>query len=216
MKAVFTTLLIFLCNLFIISCNNQKDEKKQPEEKITQNKIQDSIPVSEKITTPYSLPDISPMDMCYFPADYPKLKMAKATTKAPLARVIYSRPHLQGRKLFDGILNYGEPWRLGANESTELDLYSDATIAGKKIKSGRYVLYCIPEKDEWTIVINTNIDSWGLQPDSTKDIAHFTIPSKEINNHLEYLTILFMKTDNGAELIMAWDNTEARLPIQFQ
>ena len=65
------------------------------------------------------------------------------------------------------------------------------------------------------IIINSNIDSWGLHPDSTKDIARFIIPVKQTANHLEYFTMIFEKTSTGAELLMAWDNLEARLPFRF-
>ncbi|MBK5270975.1 MAG: DUF2911 domain-containing protein [Bacteroidia bacterium] len=199
-----------------LSCNNSKEEKKD----ISDSKKMETIDSIEKTNKeiaidPYSPVDISPMDMSYYPPDYPKLKMTKTVTTPPVARVIYSRPHLQGRQLFHALLKYGEPWRLGANESTELDLFSDVTIQDKKIKAGRYILYCIPQPTTWTIILNSNLDSWGLHPDSTKDIARFDVPVKETDRHLEYLNIIFEKIDNGAALIMAWDNVEARLPINF-
>ncbi len=215
MKIYYSAGLILFVVMSVFSCTNGKEKKDQPEQSSVVTKDTTTTAPVDSNATAYPLPDISAMDMCYYPVDYTKLKMAKATAKPPLARVIYSRPHLQGRKLFNGILKYGEPWRLGANEATELDLYSDATIQNKKIKAGRYILYCVPQEDKWTIVINTNIDSWGLQPDPEKDIARFPVPARQINNHLEYFTMIFQEVNNGAELIMAWDNTEARLPIRF-
>jgi Protein of unknown function (DUF2911) len=198
---------------FVIACGNK--EKKPVDNGIVSFKDSSKIKAPGKNENPYVIVDISPMDMSYFPADYPVLKMTNAINTGPSARVIYSRPHLQGRQLFHDLLKYGEPWRLGANESTELDLYTDALIQDKKIKAGRYVLYCIPEPDNWTIIINSNMDSWGLHPDSTKDVAHFIIPVKQTANHLEYYTMIFEKTSEGAELLMAWDNLEARLPFRF-
>lgn len=210
-----TPVLSFLTFVILFSCNSKKennpgtpDSDKKPDS--------NTIIRTETSVNPYAQVDISPMDMCYFPVDYPKLKMAKASNSLPLARVIYSRPHLQGRHIFHEVLKYGEPWRLGANESTELDLYSDVTIQDKKINAGRYVIYCIPATDKWTIVLNSNIDSWGLEPDPSKDIARFIIPVTNTNSSLEYFTMLFEKTNSGADLLMAWDNVEARLPIVFQ
>lgn len=164
---------------------------------------------------PYTVLDVSPMDMTYFPVDYTKLKMANLQEGPPLARVIYSRPHLQGRHLFHEVQKYGEPWRLGANESTELQLFSDAYIQNKKIKAGRYILYCIPQPDQWTIILNKNIDTWGLKQDSTQDFEKFVIPVKTVPASLEYYTMVFQKTETGADLLMAWDNLEARLPFRF-
>jgi Protein of unknown function (DUF2911) len=207
------TYSIIILLLFFIACSN--NENKPVEKGGIAAKDSSRIKAPGKNENPYAIVDVSPMDMSYYPADYPKLKMANAINTLPLARIIYSRPHLQGRQLFHDLLKYGEPWRLGANESTELDLYTDAIIQDKKIKAGRYILYCIPEPENWTIIINSNIDSWGLHPDSTKDIVRFTIPVKQTANHLEYFTMVFENKNGGAELLMVWDNLEARLPFHF-
>lgn len=202
-------------SIIFISCNSGKDEKKEnTTKKTTPDSINRILPA--KPVNPYATVDISPMDMAYFPVDYPKLKMAGQLTAAkPHARVIYSRPHLEGRHIFKEVLKYGEPWRMGANESTELELYSEAVIQNKKIKAGRYILYCIPQPNEWTIVLNNNTDTWGLQQDASKDVARFTVPVKETTNSLEYYTMIFEHAEKGADLLMAWDNVEVRLPLSF-
>jgi hypothetical protein len=199
----------------VLCCTRCVNKESQPAQSAIISKDSTRIKAPGKNDNPYKIADISPMDMSYFPDDYPKLKMSNAISTLPLARIIYSRPHLQGRRLFHDVLKYGERWRLGANESTELDLYADAVIQDHKIKAGRYILYCIPEPDQWNIIINSYIDSWGLQQDTTKDLARFTIPVKQTSNHLEYFTLVFEKTNSGAELLMAWDNLEARLPFRF-
>ncbi|MDZ4793311.1 MAG: DUF2911 domain-containing protein [Bacteroidota bacterium] len=205
--------VLFVC-LLLLSCSDKKKENKVTTPVV--NKEDSSAkPTPEKSINSYSPIDISPMDMSYFPADYPKLKMSTPSIKPAMARVVYSRPHLQGRQLFNDVLKYGEAWRLGANEATELDLYTDATIQGKKIKEGRYILYCIPDRDKWTIVLNSNIDSWGLHPNSLKDIAQFTVPAAMTSNAIEYFTMIFQPTATGADLLMAWDNVEVRLPLSF-
>jgi hypothetical protein len=213
MRLISRTCLFIISLFFFIACGNK--ENKPVEKEMIPSKDSSKLMAPGKKENPYKIVDISPMDMSYFPDDYPLQKMANAVKTPPLARVIYSRPHLQGRILFQNLLKYGDWWRLGANESTELDLYTDAFIQDKKIKTGRYVLYCIPQPDNWTIIINSNIDSWGLHPDSTKDIARFIIPVKQTANHLEYYTMIFEKTMNGTDLLMAWDNLEARLPVRF-
>lgn len=208
------TAFILLTCCFFFSCDNKKDDSQSKAVKPVQNDTISNIKTDRTITT-ISPVDLSPMDMSYYPVDYPKQKMTKTPTVPPQARVIYSRPHLQGRKLFNGVLKFGEPWRLGANEATELDLYTDATIQGKKIKSGRYILYCIPAAETWTIVLNSNIDTWGLQPDPSSDIARFTVPVQLTSNSVEFFTMIFQPGNNGVDLLMAWDNVEARLPFSF-
>jgi Protein of unknown function (DUF2911) len=212
MKMIRQLLTILTWVVFLFSC---KEKEKQPVVTIRPAKDTVQNTKADTASNPYVVVDVSPMDMSYYPADYPKLKMARQTTQPPVARVIYSRPHLQGRELFHDVLKYGENWRLGANESTEIDFFRAVTIQNKKIKAGRYILYCILGPATWTIVINSNIDSWGLQQDSAKDIQRFEIPVTHGNPSLEYLTMVFAKTATGADLIMAWDDVLAKLPVDF-
>ena len=165
---------------------------------------------------PFPDVDISPMDMSYFPVKYPQLKMANPKIAPPIMRVIYSRPHLQGRKLFEDILKYGQTWRLGANEATELDVFQTVTIGGKKIVPGRYTLYAIPKAGYWTIAINNDLDLWGLKQDVAQDIVRVQVPVTHYNSPImEYFAMVFEKTDTGANLIMAWDDVVAKLPIKI-
>src|SRR3954463_6079867 len=84
--------------------------------------------------------DKSPMDVSYFPANFPISKMRGQANGEPLARVLYSRPQKKGRTIFGEEVKYGEVWRLGANEATEIELFKNATVGGKKIPKGRYSL----------------------------------------------------------------------------
>jgi len=211
MKRVWQQVIAVML-LFLFSCREKAAEppaKPLPQTDSTVNESADST------TSTFTSVDISPMDMSYYPVDYPKLKMANNKLPPPVARVIYSRPHLQGRQLFHDVLKYGEHWRMGANEATEIDFFRDVTIQGKKVRAGRYIMYCILGPATWNIAFNSNIDSWGLQQDTTKDVHRFEVPVTHGNPSLEYYTMVFSKTSTGADLIMAWDDVVARLPFEF-
>src|SRR5215831_6151218 len=79
-----------------------------------------------------SLPalDKSPMDMSYYPDNYPVLKIQDKVTEPLLARVIYSRPQKNGRIIFGDLVEYGKVWRMGANEATEIEFYKNVQING--------------------------------------------------------------------------------------
>ena len=201
-----------LCLLLLNACNESPAVTKStlvpPLAKDTDTALQNG-------TNQYAPVDVSPMDISYFPSDYPVSKMSRPEMGLPMARVIYSRPHKQGRTIFGALLKWGERWRLGANEATEMELFRDATIQNKKVAKGRYVLYCIPQPDSWTIVFNTNLYSWGLKQDTTRDVYRFQIPATKTTAPLEYFTMVFQKSGAGADLLMAWDDVTARLPISF-
>lgn len=178
------------------------------------------VTINPAIGTPTDKPvplgvDKSPMDMSYFPVDYPKLKMSKNNPQQPIARVIYSRPQKSGRTIFGDVLKYGSIWRLGANEATEIEFFTDVQIDNKRVEKGRYVLYCIPYEDKWTIVLNNDLFTWGLKIDSTKDVYKFNIPINRTNYPFEVFTMEFEKQGKGGELIMEWDSVRAKLPFTY-
>lgn len=200
--------------MFAMGCNDRVP-KADPVQK-PKIKINDSSLVSGR-SNPLAPVDISPMDMAYLPVDFPVMKMSKKTSAAPVARVIYSRPHRQGRVIFGGLLKYGEPWRLGANEATEIEFFQNVTIQGKRVSKGRYVLYCIPQEKEWTIIFNNNLFTWGLTPDPAMDVIKFTLPVVQAPTTFEYFTIAFEDKPGKrtANLLLGWENVMSRLPIQY-
>ena len=207
MKKNLILFLFILC----LGCN----EEEKPPGNDTPAKIDTPVKVLPPITH-YTVPDNSPMDMVYFPGDYPLLKMAEKTSSPPLMRIIYSRPQKQNRKIFNGLIKYDVPWRLGANESTEIEFFSVATIQNKTIRPGRYILYCIPQETTWTLVFNSNLYSWGLQQNQLKDLMKFEVPLEKNNGVIEYFTIAIEKrSDKSAEIIFLWDNVKATLPVTF-
>jgi len=205
-------LLVGLLPISFFSC-------KEPEKKSAGNDTPTKSDATVKVLPPvsnYTNPDRSPMDMVYFPTDYPLLKMAGKTTVPPLMRIIYSRPQKQGRQIFGGLVQYDMPWRLGANEATEIEFFSAATVAGKTVKAGRYILYCIPQETKWTFVLNSNLYSWGLEQNRQKDLMQFEVSVEKTNLAIEYFTIAFeKKSDKSTALIFLWDDVKAKLPVSF-
>jgi hypothetical protein len=206
---------IFFCCCFFMSCSQQADKTANVD-------IPGRIPVSVKDSILLSI-DKSPMDMIYFPVNYPAQKMIDPALANPVARVIYSRPQKKGRPLFtdsstagNAIQHYGHEWRLGANEATEIEFFKPVTISGKQIAPGRYIMYCIPYPDTWKIIFNTNLYSWGLHIDKTKDLAEIDVPVFKNNIEIEYFTMLFQSSASGCDLVMAWGDTKVVLPVNFR
>jgi hypothetical protein len=89
-------------------------------------------------------------------------------------------------------------------------------VKGNKIKKGRYTLYCIPTADQWTIIINKDTDIWGaFKYDMKKDVFRVNIPVAKQQEASEALSVVFEKSATGADLVMSWDTTVARLPLSF-
>lgn len=164
--------------------------------------------------------DKSPMDAAYYPPRaafraFAKTDEEKAASQ-PVIRVLYSRPQMKEREVFGGIVKYGETWRLGANESTEIHFYKDVAIGGKEVKAGRYTVYATPGEKEWEVVFNTDLDGWGAYAyNPENNVASITVPAEASDKPIEAFSIAFEQADNGAHMIMGWENTVVRVPIEF-
>ena len=210
MQKFLRILLPFLFITFL-SCNEKNELKKDKEA--------DNLDSAIKSNNPYVNQDQSYLDMSWFPVDYPIEKMKGNDSLHLIAKLIYSRPHKKGRILFaeskESLCAYGVPWRLGANEATEIELFENVNIAGQNIPKGSYVLYCIPHADRWTIIFNSNLHTWGLHINTAKDIFKTDVPVLKQEPALEDFTMVFKENTTGADLIMAWDNVKTVLPIVF-
>ncbi|TCJ13546.1 DUF2911 domain-containing protein [Flaviaesturariibacter flavus] len=161
--------------------------------------------------------DKSPMDMAYCPANYPVLKIQDKASEPLLARVIYSRPLMNGRTIFGDLVPYNEVWRLGANEATEVEFYREVRIGGKKLAKGKYTLYAIATPTQWTVIFNKETDTWGaFKYDEKKDVARVTVPVEKLDAPVEPFTILFDKADATNRLVIAWDMARVSVPIALK
>ena len=160
--------------------------------------------------------DKSPMDVSFYPANFPILKIQNKISESLIAKVVYSRPQKNGRTVFGELVEYGKVWRLGANEATEIEFFKDVKIGGSKIRKGRYTLYAVPTTDKWTIIMNKETDIWGaFSYDSKKDVLRYDVKIEKSTEIAEAFSMVFEKSSsaNSMFLVIGWDDVIAKLPI---
>jgi Protein of unknown function (DUF2911) len=149
--------------------------------------------------------DPSPADISYF--------RPNGRNTAPLAKVTYGRPSKKGRTMLGGVEPFGQVWRLGANEATEIKLYQEITFGDKTLKAGTYSVYAIPTATEWTIIFNTKLDTWGAYDyDKALDVARIQVPVGKTDSEVEAFTITFEGKD---AMLIAWENTLVKVPVKY-
>lgn len=148
--------------------------------------------------------DKSPMDAV----------MARNTDNSPLVRVIYNKPKKRNRKIFGELVPFGEVWRTGANEATEIKFYVNASIEGVSIKPGTYTLFTIPYKDNWTFILNRRSQSWGVENYLEKEnLLALDFKSKKTATNIEDFSISLRPLKNGTSLLLGWDDRYIEVPI---
>lgn len=177
-----------------------------------------SVQIAPPLADVKALPlDKSPMDMAYFPDEYPVLKIKDKAKEPPIARIIYSRPQKADRTVFGDLVEYGKVWRLGANEATEIEFYRDVKIDGKRVPKGKYTLYALVNPEQWTLIVNKDTDTWGsFKYDEKKDLLRVPVAVEKLPEPVEAYTMVFEKTATGANLQMMWDTVKATLPIALK
>src|ERR1700744_1391554 len=123
------------------------------------------------------------------PALSPTAKISQEFSTSSID-ISYSRPSMRGRKVFGDIVNFGKPWRTGANAPTKIKFGEDVMIADQSVKAGEYVLYSIPGEKEWEIILNKGTSPMG--PDGynkADDVARFTIKTRETEKTVQTFTI---------------------------
>lgn len=159
--------------------------------------------------------DKSPLDVTYFPSNYPILRLNGKVVEQPYARIFYSRPQKAGRTIFGNVVVYNNIWRLGANEATEIELFKAAKVSGKFLAKGRYTMFAICDTSKWTIIFNRDVDIWGLGYNSKKNVLSVEVPVQQVDKPIEFFTMFF--DDNGKEgvLNIMWDNLTVKVPFLF-
>jgi len=73
----------------------------------------------------------------------------------------YHRPLVKGRKVWGGLVPYGQVWRAGANENTTIEFTDPVTVEGKPLAKGIYGLHMLPTENAWTVIFSKAAASWG-------------------------------------------------------
>ena len=127
--------------------------------------------------------------------------------------VKYSRPLVNGRKVWGGLVPYGEVWRAGANENTTITFSDPVSIEGKPLDKGTYGLFMIPKEDQWTVIFSKTATAWGAftyKPE--EDVLRVTVKPAASDFHDALLYNFDQLTPDSALVTLRWD----KLAVPFK
>ena len=127
----------------------------------------------------------------------------------------YSSPRMKGRKIYGGLVPFGQVWRTGANEATTFVTSGDVSVGGKAVPAGSYTLFTIPGADKWTLIISKKTGEWGIPYKYESDeLARVDMKVSKLPAPVENFTIAYDKSGNGCTLRMDWETTRAAVDIK--
>jgi hypothetical protein len=144
----------------------------------------------------------------------PAAKASCALADGKSITVDYSSPRAKGRKIFGGLVPYGEVWRAGANDATTFVTTADLMVGGNHVPAGKYTMFAIPNKDKWTLIISKKTGEWGIPyPGADSDLVRVDMKASTLQAAVENFTIGLDKSGSGCTLKMEWETTRASVDI---
>ena len=126
----------------------------------------------------------------------------------------YSSPRMKGRKIYGGLVPYGQVWRTGANEATTFVTNTDLTVGGTRVPAGSYTIFTIPNSDKWTLIISKKTGEWGIPyPGEGDDLARVDMKVSALPSPVENFTIGFDQAGSSCTLHLDWETARASVAI---
>lgn len=158
--------------------------------------------------------------------------IAKTFIGDTYVKVTYGRPYVRGRVIFgeptdstSPLVPYGQIWRTGANEATELTTTGPLRVAGERLPAGTYSIFTVPGPESWEVRFSPllGLDGTGrISPDGQftpnvydpdQDVLAVEASSSQLEDDVSQLTIAFEPSDAGAHMVLRWETTEVRIPL---
>jgi len=118
----------------------------------------------------------------------------------------YHRPLVKDRKVWGGLVPYGQVWRAGANINTTIAFSDPVTIEGQPLAAGTYGLHMIPNADQWTVIFSKNSTSWGsFTYDQAEDALRVNVKPKEGGMHNALTYDFDDLTPDSAVVTLEWE-----------
>lgn len=128
--------------------------------------------------------------------------------------VSWSRPAVKGRKVWGGLVPWGDVWRAGANENTVVTFSTPVQVEGQPLAAGSYGLHAIPGEVSWTVIFSRESRAWGSYSYDAKEDALRVAVKPRAGEHVERLSYGFDDvTDDSAFLTLRWEKLV--LPIKL-
>ncbi len=136
---------------------------------------------------------------------------ATGTINGTTVTINYSQPSVKGRKIWGGVVPYGQVWRSGANEATTIEFSKDVKVEGATLPAGKYGFFTLPGENEWVIIFNKVSDQWGaFKYDAAQDALRVKVKpqtSKASNEKLLY-------TIDKSKVNLFWENLEVSFSVK--
>ncbi|MGZ8538582.1 MAG: DUF2911 domain-containing protein [Flavisolibacter sp.] len=133
-------------------------------------------------------------------------------------KINYYSPGVRGRVIWGGLVPYDQVWVTGAHSATTLEVGKAFHIGDKILPAGKYAIFTIPGKEEWTVIINKNWNQHLTDDYSEKDdLARIKVKPQTTEEMTERLKYEIDQTgERIADIIISWEKIRVRFGIEIR
>ncbi|HEY3998762.1 MAG TPA: DUF2911 domain-containing protein [Candidatus Xenobia bacterium] len=137
--------------------------------------------------------------------------------------IVYGRPYTKNpktgevRKIWGGLVPYGEVWRTGADEATLLITQQPITLGTATLPAGAYTLWTLPNADGTAqLIINNQVGQWGVGPnsyDAKRDVARVQLQRSTVAPVDQFTMAVAKNPSGGGAITLSWETTQWSVPV---
>ena len=128
--------------------------------------------------------------------------------------IIYSRPMKRGRDVWGKVVEWGKPWRTGANSATQLTTSANLMFGTTTLPAGKYTLWSLPTPTGTKLIINSQTGQWGTEYDPARDVVRLDMTHATLATPVEAFTFAIVPQGTAGVLKFSWDNREYSIPFR--
>ncbi len=126
----------------------------------------------------------------------------------------YGSPGVKGRTIWGGLVAYDQVWATGAHQASTVEFSKDVTIAGKKVKTGKYAFFTIPGKNSWTLILNSrHTQHLADEYNQREDIVRVQVKPAKNPKLIQRLTYRIVPAGKNARIVLEWEWLNLSLPV---
>ena len=142
------------------------------------------------------------------------ISLSAVSVDGAYMKVVYGAPYIKEREIFGKLVPFGQVWRTGANEATEITFTKDVVFGGAAVAAGTYSVFSVPGESEWQIILNKDLGMWGgYTYKEASDVVRVKAPVTALTEAVDPMRIQLKNTDGTVTMTLSWDKTTVTVPI---
>lgn len=143
--------------------------------------------------------------------------MSMGIVGATHVQIDYHSPAVRDRIVWGGLVPYDKVWVAGAHMATSIEFDKEIMISNMPIPAGKYALFAIPGKIDWTLIVNKNWEQHLTDNyDPKEDLVRINVKVELQDRNQERLRYTIESTAaTQGKINLEWEKIKVSVPFMI-